>query len=355
MPHLCAHTTVCMKHTSKKTLTNSERKQMYSDIRLYKEIKKQNFIQEVNDGVRECVALSLLDSSLISATQNKYQSKIICCGDYIQVYYFNKTKTKKDKNLSLKDKNKKKIIDPDFLFKQENYSTKNELKTIEFKNIMRSKFQLQRLVKSNEHDFVTFITLTFHENITNISNANNKFKSWRTKIKDIYPNFKYVCVPEFQKRGAVHYHLLTNLEIDKIYKYVRRGKEKETKLIKPQEEFSLEQISNMSIEKRKKCYDVSYWQHGYTSVYPIKSTEVVGYMTKYMTKDIDNRLFGHHRYLNSKNLKMPRELYLNNEYNGTDFLNLFYVENTYKKVFENSYLDYEGDQINFIEYKKEIS
>ena len=214
-----------MKHTSKKTLTNSERQQMYSDIRLYKEIQKQNFIQDVNDGVRECVALSLLDSSLISATKNKYQTKIISCGDYIQVYYFNKTKTKKDKNLSLIDKQKKKIIDNDFLFKEENFYKKDEPKTIEYKNIMRSKFNLQRIVKSNENDFITFITLTFKDNITNIEFANKKFHSWRTKIKSIFPNFKYVCVPEFQKRGAVHYHLLTNIEINKIYKYIRLNKE----------------------------------------------------------------------------------------------------------------------------------
>lgn len=344
-----------MKRTSKKTLTDSERKQFYSDLRMYKEIKKEEFLQEVKDGVRESVALSLLDSSLISATQNIYQTKIISCGDYIQVYYFNKTKVQRKKELSLKEqeKKRKKIIDTDYLFKRENYPQKNDLKTIEFKNIMRSKFQLQRIVKANENEFKTFITLTFQENITNIELANKKFHSWRTKIKSIYPNFKYVCVPEFQKRGAVHYHLLTNLEINKTYTYLRRNKEVKTILIYPQKEFSLEQLNNMTLEKRKKCYDILYWKHGYTSIFPIKSTEVVGYMTKYMTKDIDNRLFSHHRYLNSKNLILPKELYLNNKNNGTDFLNLFYIENYFKKVYENSYLDYEGDEINFVEFKKE--
>lgn len=343
-----------MKRTSKKTLTDSERKQFYSDLRMYKEIKKEEFLQEVKGGVRESVALSLLDSSLISATQNIYQTKIISCGDYIQVYYFNKTKVQRKKDLSLKEneKKRKKTIDIDYLFKKENYPQKNELKTIEYKNIMRSKFQLQRIVKSNENEFKTFITLTFEENIKDVNIANKKFHSWRTKIKSIYPNFKYVCVPEFQKRGAVHYHLLTNLEINKTYTYTRRNKKIDITLIHTQENFTDNQLSSMTLEKRKKCYDVLYWSHGYTSVFPIKSTDVVGYMTKYMTKDIDNRLFSHHRYLNSKNLILPKELFLNNENNGTDFLNLFYIENYFKKTYENSYLDYDGDVINFVEFKK---
>ena len=138
----------------------------------------------------------------------------------------------KKKELKLNDDKKNKIIDVDFLFKEENHSRRHELNTIEYKNIMRSKFQLQRLVKSNEDIFKTFITLTFEENLKDIDVANQKFKSWRTKIKSIFKDFKYICVPEFQKRGAVHYHLLTNLEIDKIYTYVRLKKECETKLVK---------------------------------------------------------------------------------------------------------------------------
>lgn len=342
-----------MKRTSKKTLTDSERKQFYSDLKMYKEIKKENFLQDFKDGVRESVALSLLDSSLISATQNIYQTKIISCGDYIQVYYFNKTKIQRKKDLTLNEKNKNKKIDIDYLFKKENYPQKNELKTIEYKNIMRSKFQLQRIVKANENEFKTFITLTFQDNITDINLANKKFHSWRTKIKSIYSNFKYVCVPEFQKRGAVHYHLLTNLEINKTYIYNRRNKDIETTLIFPQKNFSVEQLSNMDLHKRKKCYDILYWKHGFTSVFPIKSSDVVGYMTKYMTKDIDDRLYSHHRYFNSKNLIKPKELFLNNENNGNDFFSLFYIENFYKKTFENSYLSYDGDIINFVEFKKD--
>lgn len=343
-----------MKRTSFKTYTKRENEQFLSDIKAYYQMRREEIIDSINDGERESVALSLLDSSLITATKRQYQTKIICCGDYVQVYYFNKTKTQKKKELKLNDDKKNKIIDVDFLFKEENHNRRHELNTIEYKNIMRSKFQLQRLVKSNEDIFKTFITLTFEENLKDIDVANQKFKSWRTKIKSIFKDFKYICVPEFQKRGAVHYHLLTNLEIDKTYTYVRLKKECETKLITTQTNFTTNQLNKMTLEQRKKCYDVSYWPHGYTSVFSINSNDVVAYMTKYMTKDIDNRLFGHRRYFNSYNLKQPQELFLDNLNSDIDFLNLIHVINNYDETFKNEYLSFDGDTINFVEYKKRI-
>lgn len=49
----------------------------------------------------------LLDNSLITPTQNKsYSIKVIQCGDYYQVYRFNKTKIKNDKmKEKINDKN----------------------------------------------------------------------------------------------------------------------------------------------------------------------------------------------------------------------------------------------------------
>ena len=261
--------------------------------------------------------------------------KIIEFGDYTQFYYFNKQKTKK-----IKKEKEKKQIDEDNLYKNViTYSKKNELKVIEYKNICRSKFQLQRLVKANEKEFATFLTLTFSDNITNISEANEKFATWRTKVKSIFKDFKYVCVPEFQKRGAVHYHLLTNIEIDKKYKYIRRGQELETQLIIPQK------------NTIKKQYDVKYWSYGFSSVFPMQDINVVGYITKYMTKDIDNRLFGNRRYLNSTNLIHPKEHFVDIN-SDNEFYYLLEKQNSSYETFKGSYLSYEGDVINFVEYKK---
>jgi len=279
---------------------------------------------------RESVMSPLLDSSLIIPTKitgnKKYNFKLVICGDYLQLYKFNKDKLKKDINL---EKDKEKNIDINYLFKEANYSRKEDKKIIEYKNIMRSKFQLQRLVKSNENVFKTFITLTFKENIKDIKYANKKFDIWRTKIKSTKKDFLYVCVPEFQKRGAIHYHLLTNLDI-----------KENPNLIIPQ-------------NNKKNQYDVKYWSYGFTSVFAMQDINVVGYISKYMTKDIDNRLWGHRRYLSSRDLIQPIETYLDLD-NDLDFVYLLEKISETNITYKNQYLDYFGDTIDFIEYKNNV-
>lgn len=290
----------------------------------------------IRDYRKDGVLSLLLDSSLISATQEKnFDIKLVECGEYKQVYFFPHKRHVKDKS---KEKGK---LDIDLLFRcEENRSRvveKQEPKAIELKNINRSKFQLQRLVKCNEQDFKTFITLTFSDNVTCIDEANKKFHIWRTKIQSIKKDFKYVCVPEFQKRGAVHYHLMTNLEIDKEYEYFRRGKQNKVKLIIPQ-------------EGKNTQYDVKYWPYGFTSIFNLKDINVIGYITKYMTKDIDNRLWGKRRYLYSNNLNKPIEHLI--DYNNLNEFKYFINNMTnLELVFEQKYIDYFDDEVIFKEYK----
>lgn len=322
---------------------------------LYKENLKQKIFNDMREKSHDSVVSLLLDSSLIFATH--YDYKIIECGKYIQVYKLNEIRKKKpskeNKSLEISIK-----FDVDRLYKKENYNKKNDLKQIEYKNILRSKLQLQRIVKSNEDEFKTFLTLTFGENkYTDIEKANKKFAIWRTKIQSIFKDFKYVCVPEYQKGrekkygyAVVHYHLLTNLEIEKIYEYTRRNKTIKTPLIIPQKQFSDKQLETMSLEQRKRCYDVKYWSYGYSSVYPLKNINVVGYLTKYMTKDIDNRLFGKRKYLNSRNLNMPKEFTVDSRTNQ-GYGRLLMINNLYDVQFSNSYLDYFGNIVDFTEYK----
>lgn len=337
-------------HSSKKNYTKEE------NLR-FKALEREYRIEEMlsEDGC-ETPGRSLLDSSLISRTKTKYAShKIIQCGDYYQVYYFPNNKLINDSVVGESNHEKKPVevtlckkplddddIDVDYLFKENNLSKKNELKTIEYKNIMRSKFQLQRLVKANENIFKTFITLTFAENITDISEANKNFDNWRRSIKRKFCDFQYVCVPEFQKRGAIHYHLLTNLDINENHD-----------IIIPQKVFTEKQYKKMSEKQRKACYDVKYWTKGYSSVYPLRDMNVVGYITKYMTKDIDNRLWGKRRYLYSQNLKQPSTLYLtlDGEVNIKEFFKYHEMIISTDICFKNTYCDLNGEIIEFIEYK----
>lgn len=271
----------------------------------------------------------LLDSSLITESNLKnYNCKIIRCGDYNQVYIYDINKIKKDPFLlGVGEEKKIKTIEQLELFKEKNISRKDEIKYIEYRNILRSKFSMQRLAKSNEKDFKTFITLTFADNISSIDIAQKIFHSWTVHIRQLKNDFKYIAVPEFQKRGAVHYHLLTNLTSDK-----------KQSIITPQKD-------------RKGCFDIKGWYHGFARVDNLKNIDVVAYLSKYMTKDCDNRLWGHRRYYNSRNLVMPYEEFLDlsdkrmNDY----FINLI-KDN--RLMFNSQYTDLlSACKITFLEYK----
>lgn len=258
------------------------------------------------------LASLLLDSSLIVTTSNLefYDVKLLNCGDYVQVYYLNnrKSKTKKlEKELDIKK------LDTDNLKKKESLSSAETV--IEEKNIIRSKLSCQRLAKTNSKDWKTFITLTFADNVENISLANKKFNMFTSKIQRVKKDFKYIAIPEFQKRGAVHYHLLTNIDIN------------DTSLIVTQEDNS-------------KFKHVKYWNEGFTKVDTLENDikKIVGYISKYMTKDIDNRLYNRHRYFYSRNLKQPTTSYL-------DLSNPKHLE-FYNKMLKNANLIFEKDYTN---------
>ena len=292
---------------------------------------------------------TLLDSSLKSKYESLlkplnnrvfYNCKIIHCGGYIQLYFFDEFRSKIDKenfNETKEEKNYKvnKIIksideiDTDNLYKKEN---KNSLKSILLSNAYRSNFNCQRICKANADIWESFITLTFKENLTDISIANKKFNSFVSNVRKKKKDFKYIAVPEFQKRGAVHYHLLSNLTKDDSDIIIKQKNSKEN----------------------DNFYDIKYWNKGFSAVDFIKNDykKIFSYISKYMTKDIDNRLFGKKRYFFSLNLNQPKTDYLNldNEKDFNYFLDLTKKNNV---EFQSEYIDnYTKNIIKFIELKK---
>ncbi len=280
----------------------------------------------------------ILDSMLISATLKKlYNLKLVICGNYVQVYNYedykvkNKKIDKNDLNLKRKDLN---LFNNESESENENKNKNLNLKSsneIEQRNIIRSKLECQRLAKSNIEDWRTFITLTFDpktalEPMNNIVNANKRFHIFITKVRRVKKDFKYICVPEFHKSGIVHYHLLSNIEItDPTLMYNQ--------------------------EDNPKFKHIKYWTDGFTCVEVIKGDpkKIIGYIAKYMTKDIDNRLFNKHRYLYSNNLLKPQESFidLNNETERE-----FFIKKIQEKtlIYQNEYLNaYDNTKVNFLE------
>lgn len=274
----------------------------------------------------------ILDSSLILTTFKKlYNIKIVDCGNYSQVYFYeNKIlKTNKDTfDLDLKKININKMFNDSNKKVNDIISKRNSTK-IEEKNIIRSKLECQRLAKANIDDWKTFITLTFAKNIIDIKLANKRFRYFIDKVQRIKKDLKYICIPEFQKRGATHYHLLTNIDIfDKKLIYLQ--------------------------EDNNKFFHIKYWNDGFTSVEILTGDvkKIIGYIAKYMTKDIDNRLFNCHRYFFSRNLNRPVVSYIDLD-NIKDLE--FYKKITQEKdlIFREGYLNkYDNTNVLFLEYLK---
>lgn len=294
--------------------------------------------ETTSEGVKHPAA-PLLDSSLISKYEDVerriiYDVKIIHCGDTYQIYKFDKTRSKENKRdrdilpkVSIKD------IDTDNLYKPDRVE---EVKPILLSNAIRSNLNCQRIAKANRDNWESFITLTFKENITDIVYANKIFNSWVSNVRKLKKDFKYIAVPEFQKRGAVHYHILSNL-----------GKE-DTNIVIPQKERT-EKTKDLTT-----LFDVKYWSRGFARVDFIKGDykKIYSYICKYMTKDIDDKLFGKHRYFNSQNLNKPREEFLDLS-NENDLKHFNDIINNSSIDYSSKYKDiYTDSNIEFLEVVK---
>lgn len=74
------------------------------------------------------------------------------------------------------------------------------------KSSARSRTVVRRKALSMEAD--RMLTLTFRENVTDIDEAWSVFKYFCKLMRFRYKErFIYIAVPEYQKRGAVHFHL----------------------------------------------------------------------------------------------------------------------------------------------------
>lgn len=191
-----------------------------------------------------------------------YKQKIIRCGDFVEFYNYEvpigfgpKEKTKKSKTKV------KKIVE------------QKEQMSLRYSSVKRTREKITRLINSNK-DFMTFVTLTFKENIIDLVMANDEFNKFVKRLKRKYNSIKYLAVPEFQKRGAVHYHMLLNVEY----------------------------IENSVLTE--------IWGNGFVMINKIKHIRNVGlYVSKYIGKDLfDNRYFGMRKILYPRNLDRPKTM-----------------------------------------------
>lgn len=192
------------------------------------------------------------------------------------------------------------------------------------KIVIRTRNNVRRLALANFDYKSKFFTATFAENIEDMDKANNEFKKFIQRLKYHYGDFRYLAVVEFQKRGAIHYHMLSDFGY----------------------------IKHCDLEK--------IWGNGFVWIRDLlsankgKAVDNVGaYIVKYMNKDIiDERLMGKKSYFTSKNLKRPEIIY--------EDLN---IDNCLKKydlsindlVFHNSFKSKENGEVIYLEFNKKRS
>ena len=150
-------------------------------------------------------------------------------------------------------------------------------------NAKRAALVFRRLVASNlsRSQPPLLITFTYEQNITDLSVGYRDYRTFVQALRYTYGKaFKYVAVPEFQKRGAVHFHaLFWGL---------------------PEEVF---------LQERQTRKIAGLWGVGFVF---IKRTDGDGrlssYLSKYMAKAFtDSRLRNQKAYVASKNIKRPIE------------------------------------------------
>lgn len=194
------------------------------------------------------------------------KSKVIISGNVIEVYEYEKSVYKGYKSNGGRNKEA-----------DEEGKEKNRKDTLR-----RARQEVRRIVNANvgaygEHCTSKFLTLTFGDNITDLDKAHYEYKKFIQRMNYLVYGKKsgwlrYTAVPEFQKRGAVHYHVI---------------------------------LYNLPYTKADVIAKV--WGNGFIKINKIDDVDNVGaYVCKYLSKEQDNdRLKGRKCYFNSRGLFKP--------------------------------------------------
>lgn len=226
-----------------------------------------------------------------------YAEKLILSGGFLEFYKYAKIQNKG----YTRQKIPRKLVSEQ---KELDFHKELKQKIKSMFSINRTRTIIRRIVNSNK-DFTKFITLTFKENFSDIEKANRIFSKFIMRLKYKFPELKYLAVIEFQQRGAVHYHMVSNLPY----------------------------IPNKKLQK--------LWGQGFIRINEIKHVTNLGaYVCKYLSKDMfDKRMFGQKKYFCSKNCIKPTEILDPNIIH--DVLALYGIDEekdaTYKAEFDNEY------------------
>jgi len=146
-------------------------------------------------------------------------------------------------------------------------------------NVSQTQNNFRRLVAANLTENPLLISLTYEQNMQDITKGYKNYKSFIQAIRYRFgKGTKYIAVPEFQKRGAVHFHVLF------------WGLPKKT-----------------SAEEKRTRTIANIWGHGFVDVIETDGHgKLSSYLAKYMAKAfVDKRLRNQKAYVASRNVLRP--------------------------------------------------
>lgn len=247
-----------------------------------------------------------------------YDARVFISGNVIEIYSYSETRARgfSIPTRSIKH-NTVKQIDFETGELLVDYGDVTDKLRSRMKSNIRARNEVRRLVLSNFDKNSKFMTLTFRENLQDLDEANRCFKLFLQSVNRYLAsrdkqNMKYIAVVEFQKRGAIHYHVICDLKgfpANRLWGFWKNA---------------------------TGSYD------GGVDIKRITHVDNVGaYVTKYMVKDLekaDERLIGKKCYQRSKNLERPVEftLDLRKEKDAKIFEDLLKDK---KITYENDYED----------------
>ena len=236
------------------------------------------------------------------ATKNGifFNKKVIVSGSMIEVYFYERAV-----KAGYQESRKKARIEKEI--------KKEEKEENDFA-LRRARSNIRRLIAANfNKKYDKFITLTFKENMQDITKANKEFTNFIKRLKRRFAEqeIKYLTVIEFQKRGAIHYHTIANLPY----------------------------VENKELSKM--------WGNGFVKINAIENIDNVStYISKYLTKETyDNeKMKNKKKYFPSRNLKRPKVLV------GDEAESMLNKIKNQKIVYESTYNSEYNGKIVYIQY-----
>jgi len=195
-------------------------------------------------------------------------TKVIKSGNLLEIYQYEKAPT-----LTYAHRRKRTPADAG----DKRYSSP---KPRRIDNVLRAKRKFIRLVRANcdGTSKPALLTLTMYA-ITPLSTASALYTTYARLLKKTFGStLRYIGVPEFQRRGAVHFHVLVWGIPDQVV-----------------------------LNERDTRYLQNLWGYGYVDCVPTDgSSKLAGYLAKYMSKSLlDERIIGKRGYYANASVLRP--------------------------------------------------